>query len=60
MRYEFRKSKIWDGSNNAIDEGEPPMNIKVQGSGVKAERKARAKLPNPGLGRTWILVGVAD
>jgi hypothetical protein len=50
MRYVFQRSLIWDAANR-VDENTKPVRIKA-----KSEERARRRLPDAGLGRTWILV----
>lgn len=51
--FTFRKSKIWEGSRNNLDEFQEPIDVKH-----KNETVARNKLPDAGMGRSWILVAV--
>lgn len=57
MRYTFKKTLIWDGAKT-IDKSLPSKRIKI--SKTKGETGARKKLPDPGLGRQWILVKVEE
>lgn len=52
-RFTFRKTLIWEGSNNNVDPLQEPVDVKH-----KSEVSARRQLDDPGLGRNWVLVAV--
>jgi hypothetical protein len=55
MKYVFQRSKIWE-AGNPIDASSKPVSVKVPDGSPEA--RARKKLPEPGTGRVWILVGI--
>lgn len=57
MKYVFQRSKIWVAGNPA-DPASEPVRIKVP-YGSK-EARARRKLPEPGMGRIWILIAIEE
>jgi hypothetical protein len=57
MKYIFQRSKIWE-AGNPIDTSSKPVRIKVPDGSQEA--RARKKLPEPGMGRVWILIGVEE
>lgn len=52
--YTFRLSHIWT-AHDPIDESRAPVRIKA-----KNEERARAHLPEPGMGRKWLLVNTEE
>lgn len=57
MRYTFQRSKIWE-AGNPVDSSLPAVTVKVPAG--SPERRARRKLPLPGVGRIWILTATED
>jgi hypothetical protein len=51
MKYIFKQSKIWEGAGDTVDPTGERVSVKST-----SEERARKRLPDPGLGRNWILI----
>ena len=57
MKYVFQRSKIWE-AGNPVDPTSEPVRIKVPDGSQEA--RARRRLPEPGVGRVWILIAIEE
>jgi len=51
-RFTFQKSLTWEGSSNNLNTRSEPVIVSA-----KSEARARRRLTDPGMGRSWICVG---